>query len=182
MEQDIAIAEQHRLILKLAAPFDESRLKTAYRKLIRQWHPDRFSGSPQQFAEATEKAKLINVAYEYLSEFLEENGGVYCSITQPVPRKTWSWSDIQPRRRYEGKTYTAGFPDPAVTEIFLRSSHIVSTGYNQSTRMLYIKFSGNSIYRYYDVPVEVFEAFLDAPSHGRFGHRYIYLKYHYERC
>lgn len=182
MENDIAIAEQHRAILELAAPFDEPALKVAYRKLIRQWHPDRFSNSPQQFAEATEKAKLINVAYEYLAEFLEENGGRYRSVTEPVPSKRWSWSDIQPRRRYEGKTYTAGFPDQSVTEIFLRSSHIVSTGYNQSSRMLYIKFSGNTVYRYYDVPVEVFEAFLDAPSHGRFGHRYIYPNFRYERC
>lgn len=181
MTYNIGVAEQHRATLQLSAQFSEPELKTSYRKLIRQWHPDRHVSQTQAHAEATEKAKLINVAYEFLSEYLESNGGTY-RAPAPTTQRAWSWSDLQPKRTYEGKAYTAGFPDPSVTEIFLRSSHIVSAGYNSTSQTLYIKFSGNTVYRYFGVPAQVFDAFLEAPSHGKFGHQNIYPRYRQERC
>jgi hypothetical protein len=181
MAYNIGVAEQHRTTLELSARFSEAELKTAYRKLIRKWHPDRYTIQPQVYAEATERAKQINVAYEYLSEFFESVGGSYRAPVSEAP-KSWSWTDLQPKRTYQGKTYTAGFPDPTVTEIFLKSSAIISTGYNRSTQTLYIKFASNSVYRYFGVPADVFEAFLEAPSHGRFGHQHIFKRYRQEPC
>lgn len=181
MAFNLGAAERHRATLQLAAPFSEPDLKASYRKLIREWHPDRHMSQPKAYAEATEKAKILNVAYEFLAEVLESIGGIYPAPTSAAPQPL-SWSDLQPRRTYEGKTYTAGFPDSSVTEIFLRSSHIVSTGYDQTTQLLYIKFSGNAVYRYFGVPLSIFEAFLEAPSHGKFGHQSIYPKYRHERC
>lgn len=185
MNFNVAAAEIHRTTLSLGSPFGELELKAAYRKLIKQWHPDHFMSQPHAYAEATEKAKSTNIAYEFLSELLERNGGPYWSPSgagKTSTAQTWTWEDLQPRRTYEGKTYTVGFPDPAVTEIFLKSSHIVSTGYSCSTQTLYIKFSGNSVYRYFNVPETVFEDFLNAPSHGKFGHQHIYQRFRYERC
>ncbi len=174
MTYNIGVAEQHRAILQLSTNFSES-------ELIRKWHPDRHTSQPQVHIEATEMAKQINVAYEYLSEFLETIGGTYRAPVS-VESRAWFWSDLQPKRTYEGKAYKAGFPDVTVTEIFLKSSAIISTGYNRSTHTLYIKFNSNSVYRYFDVPAHVFEEFLDAPSHGRFGNQHIYQKYRQERC
>lgn len=184
MSYNVSAAEQHRSTLELGVSFGEMELKVSYRKLIRQWHPDRFTSQSKTYAEATEKAKAINVAYEFLSELLERNGGTYRSpaANGQWASAAWSWADLQPKHTYEGKAFTVGFPDPSVTEIFLKSSHIVSAGYNRSTQTLYIKFSGNSVYRYFDVPQQVFDAFLDAPSHGKFGHQHIYPRYRYERC
>lgn len=45
---------------------DLKKIKAAYRKLARQWHPDLHSGSDKEIAE--EKFKQINEAYEVLSD------------------------------------------------------------------------------------------------------------------
>lgn len=185
MSFNVYAAEQHRAILALGSSFGEPELKKAYHGLIRQWHPDRFGAQPEAQAEATEKAKAINVAYEFLSEVIELSGGSYRTPSQSGRAGSGdsrSWADLQPKRTYEGKTYSTGFPDPAITEIFLKSSHIVSTAYSRTIQTLYIKFSGNSVYRYFDVPESVFEAFLNAPSHGKFGSQHIYPKFRQERC
>lgn len=186
MSFNVYAAEQHRAILALGTSFGEPELKKAYRGLLRQWHPDhKYNEPPEAQAEASEKTKELNLAYEFLSETLEYCGGIYQSPGQRGSAglgDSWSWADLQPKRTYEGKTYSAGFPDSAITEIFLKSSHIVSTAYSGRTQTLYIKFSGNSVYRYFDVPESVFEAFLNAPSHGKFGSQHIYQKFRQERC
>ena len=186
MSFNVYAAEQHRAILALGTSFGEPELKKAYRGLLRQWHPDhKYSEPPEAQAEASEKTKELNLAYEFLSETLECCGGIYQAPSQSGPPgsgDSWSWAVLQPKRTYEGKTYSAGFPDPVITEIFLKSSHIVSTAYSRTTQTLYIKFSGNSVYRYFDVPESVFEAFLNAPSHGKFGSQHIYPKFRQERC
>ena len=182
MAYNVSAAEQHRAKLRLSDSFGEPELRKAYQRLISKWHPDRFTEGSEEHAEATENMKTINVAYEFLSEVLESNGGTYCVKAAHQAPSAWSWTDLQPRRTYEGKTYTAGFPDLDVIEIFLRSSHIISAGYNRSTQTLYIKFSGNTVYRYFGVPQSVVDAFLDAPSHGKFGNTHIYPRYRQERC
>ncbi len=78
---------------------------------------------------------------------------------------------------YNRKSFTPGFPDPDVFEVFVKSSHIVSAGYNRTTATLYIKFDGNVVYSYIHVPESVFSAFMSAESHGKFAHRNIYHQY-----
>src|SRR3954470_9043039 len=78
MSFNLYAAEQHRAILALGPSFGKAELKTAYQGLIRQWHPDpKFGAKPEIQAEATEKTKVINVAYEFLSEVLDLRGGIY---------------------------------------------------------------------------------------------------------
>ena len=52
----------------------------------------------------------------------------------------------------------------------LVSSMIASAGYDAATRVLEIEFLSGAVYQYSDVSVEVYEALLDAPSHGRLFH------------
>ncbi len=185
MNFNVYAAEQHRAILGLGPSFGESELKKAYRGLLWQWHPDhKYSESLESQAQANAKTKELNLACEFLSETLECCGGIYQAPNQSgraSSSDSLSWADLQPKRTYEGKAYRAGFPDPHVTEIFLKSSHIVSTAYSRTSHKLYIKFSGNSVYGYFDVPESVFNAFLNAPSHGKFGHLYIYPKFRQQR-
>lgn len=179
---EIAIVEQCRILLQLEGLIDESLLKTSYRRLIRQWHPDLYYSQPLKYKEATEIVKHINVAYEYLSEFLEHNGGTYQNLPCTDTQSSRTWTGVQPRRTYEGKTYSVGYPDDMVTEIFVKSSHIISIGYNRLKRILFIKFTGNRIYRYYEVPEQIAQEFLEASSHGKYAHQYIYPQYRYEAC
>ncbi|QQE65423.1 hypothetical protein GFS31_21110 [Leptolyngbya sp. BL0902] len=46
-----------------ASPQD---LKVAYKRLVKQWHPDRFATDPVNLSIAEEKIKTINIAYEAL--------------------------------------------------------------------------------------------------------------------
>ena len=188
-------AEQYRLILELEMPFELADLKKSYRKLMLKWHPDKYYNEPEKIETAEQKAKLINVAYEFLTEYLEQHGGIYREknlFGGGVPRsKRWDWPDFneawkeprtQPKREYQGEAYTEGFPDKGVTEVFVKSSNIISTAYNSIMQIMYLKFIGNSVYRYYDVPKSVFDDFLNAESHGKFAHAYIYPQFRYERC
>jgi hypothetical protein len=181
-------AEYHRRVLGIAPRFTEADLKATYRRLIFQWHPDKHSTDARRQAQATEKAKQVNLAYEYLSEILEQDGGQYQGLVDwerhGVEARDAGRADTcpEPRHTYRGRTYRVGFPDPSVTEIFLKSSHIISAGYDRSTRTLYIKFEGDVVYRYEDVPMNIVDAFLNAESHGRYAHRHIYPAYAYKRC
>lgn len=53
-------------ILGVSRDADEKKIKAAYRKLARKWHPDLHSGKDKEAAE--EKFKAINEAYEVLSD------------------------------------------------------------------------------------------------------------------
>ncbi|MFM9965976.1 MAG: KTSC domain-containing protein [Planctomycetaceae bacterium] len=184
MSFNIQAAEQHRAVLGLGSHFSEQELKKAYRDLIKLWHPDKFPGQTRAWDDAQEKMKAINNAAEFLSEVLESNGGSYRApgeTGRANAGETCSSADLQPKHTYQGKTYNSGFPDPTVTEIFLRSSHIISTGYSRATRTLYIKVTW-AVYRYLNVPETVFESFLKAPSHGKFRHWEILHRFREELC
>ncbi|NEO88169.1 MAG: J domain-containing protein [Spirulina sp. SIO3F2] len=53
-------------ILGLAAGASLAELKTAYRQLAKQWHPDRFVQDPEKLKQATTQFQKINEAYEIL--------------------------------------------------------------------------------------------------------------------
>lgn len=53
---------------------------------------------------------------------------------------------------------------PVLTPV--ESSQIESIGYDAATRILYVKFKRGGLYRYLEVPVEVYDRFMAAPSKG----------------
>jgi len=53
-------------ILGVSRNASDKEIKAAYRKLARKWHPDLHTGKDKEIAE--EKFKLINEAYEVLSD------------------------------------------------------------------------------------------------------------------
>jgi tetratricopeptide (TPR) repeat protein len=57
-------------ILNLEPGASPAEIKAAYRKLVKQWHPDRFS-DPESRAEANEQIKRINFAYKTLKNLAE---------------------------------------------------------------------------------------------------------------
>lgn len=59
-----------RLELPVGAGVDDVR--KAFRRLMRAYHPDRFTGSSEHEAWATELSQRLSVAYEGLLEYLGE--------------------------------------------------------------------------------------------------------------
>jgi curved DNA-binding protein CbpA len=169
----------HLSILKVTESATATEVKAAYHREMVKWHPDHASGDPARQLLATEHAKKINAAFEYLSElhekgFLPQSTRGNSKHTQSQPR---SHETYRTQHTYKGKSFTPGFPDPGVFEVFIKSSAFISAGYDRATRTLYLKFVRNRIYGYLNVPESVFTAFIGADSHGRFAHRHILSQY-----
>lgn len=60
--------DRYYKILGLEATATPAEVKQAYRKLVKQWHPDRFVNRPQMLAKAQQEIKKINQAYAILKD------------------------------------------------------------------------------------------------------------------
>jgi len=74
--------------------------------------------------------------------------------------------------------WTAGMDLPdcegcGVLRQVVTSQIIHSVGYDADTSTLEVQFRNDWLYRYDDVPVEVYRALLGAESHGKFLKRHI---------
>lgn len=61
--------QKYLKMFDLKATADLAILKTAYRKMVRDWHPDLIQNNDGMKKLAEEKIKEINIAYEYLYGF-----------------------------------------------------------------------------------------------------------------
>jgi hypothetical protein len=152
----------------MPASLDE--LKTAYRKQISKWHPDRFH-TASEIRIATQKSQDINESFLWLTEYAD-GLKLGSQKKQEAPRPTYS---------YRSYVFSPGFPDRNVFEHFLKSSNIISIGYRADKLILYVKFHRTAVYRYFDVPKKTFEDFLIAPSPGRYRNSTL-DSYKFERC
>lgn len=61
------------------------------------------------------------------------------------------------------------------------SSNINSIGYEAETQTLEIEFMRGSVYQYSDVPVEEYEAIMNADSKGKYFNANIKNHYHFNK-
>ena len=61
------------------------------------------------------------------------------------------------------------------------STEIEWIGYEKSDSMLQVEFIEGSVYRYKDVPEDVYQNFLGAQSHGRYFEEQIKGQYPYRK-
>lgn len=69
----------------------------------------------------------------------------------------------------------------AVERTPVESRSLASVGYDAKARVLVVEFRDGALYRYRDVPREVFDGLMRAASKGRFFLERIRGKYDYER-
>lgn len=67
---DERLGEMKRAYRVLDVPLSATSvsIKQAYRKLIKRWHPDRYSSGTDEYAEATQMTKLINEGYSLIKD------------------------------------------------------------------------------------------------------------------
>ena len=87
----ISSKKDYLSILGLSNDFDDKELKKAFRKEARKWHPDLNKND----INAEERFKLINEAYEYLSNLKNRN----------------LISDLYSHDEYANNIFKTGFPD-----------------------------------------------------------------------
>ena len=87
----ISSKKDYLSILGLSNDFDDKELKKAFRKEARKWHPDLNKND----INAEERFKLINEAYEYLSNLKNRN----------------IISDLYSHDEYANNIFKTGFPD-----------------------------------------------------------------------
>jgi hypothetical protein len=61
-------------ILDLSADANEADVRKAYRRLAEAWQPERFQDDEKQQAEAAEKLKDIESAFDYLTSTIDQRG------------------------------------------------------------------------------------------------------------
>lgn len=69
----------------------------------------------------------------------------------------------------------------AIERQMVQSSNLASIGYNRQVRALEIEFHSGAIYRYRDVPHDVFDGLMKAESKGRFFVQKIRGRYSFRR-
>lgn len=61
-------------LLEIEPGCDWDGLRTAYRRQVQKWHPDRYHQEPDQQARAAERMQQVNRAFEVLSDYYEAHG------------------------------------------------------------------------------------------------------------
>jgi hypothetical protein len=63
----------------------------------------------------------------------------------------------------------------------VESSNLTSIGYDARLKILEVEFHSGGVYRYREVPKEVFAAFMAADSKGRYFTAHVRNEYRFER-
>jgi len=163
---------EYSKILGLVGSFSIDEVKAAYRREMLVWHPDRHQ-HPDSIQEASVKSKKLNEAFEYLSE-LTEGGEIFSTTSKETSRQ----ETHRTQHKYQNQKFKPGFPDKSVTEVFVKSSWIVSSGYQRQTKTMYVKIKGGGIFVYSNVPDSVFHELINAESVGKFFHNKLKSYHH----
>lgn len=75
-------------LLRLQPGASQQELKVAYKRLVKQWHPDRFTHDPSKAKFAEEKIKTINLAYAKLKVYLANPDRTATATVSPTTVRT----------------------------------------------------------------------------------------------
>jgi curved DNA-binding protein CbpA len=145
-------------VLDLGSDASEPSIRTAYRLLIKVWHPDRFQNDPKLKQTAEEKLKEINAAYEFLLSAAGRRipgqrprpAEARAASSPPPPRTARAAADVRwnPSFRLDSTMRLVGkFALAAIVILLARYMWIafnVQNATNESVAKVY-EYSANSI-------------------------------------
>jgi DnaJ-class molecular chaperone len=103
----------YRKLLEVDKNADLQTLKTVYRSMMKAWHPDKFTESPEAKLEAEEKSKTIIEAYHFLVSIAPETRS-QTSAEYTITTTTSMMTDFD----YQGQVLTVNFADGSEYEYF----------------------------------------------------------------
>ncbi len=71
--------------------------------------------------------------------------------------------------------------ETTISRVPVESTSITSVAYAAPTQILEVVFRRGTVYRYRSVPADVFDAFLVAPSKGRYFNANVRDRYEHDR-
>lgn len=102
---------EYRRLLDITPETDLGGLKSTYRSLMKEWHPDKFVSDEEAKAEAEAKSKKIIEAYHFLVSISPETQ----ASNQEIYNQTINESGIVDYW-HKGQTLTINFQDGSVYE------------------------------------------------------------------
>jgi hypothetical protein len=129
-------------------------------KLAPESYDDRYELEAGDFTVSIETDSLVRITIARASKFLHRAlaAGVEVEDAPPVapPHAGMIWHDAD-------------------------SSMISAFGYDEAEGVLEVAFHRTGVYRYYDVPLHIYEGLRDAESKGRYMRAWIIDMYPYEK-
>lgn len=142
-----------------------AEIKKAYILQIKKWHPDKYSNQPEKQAEALEKSKSINLAYELLENYIPPHLEKEKS-TIVVKQTRFNDDKQRSNKRYvEIKRRNARF------------ANVVSAGYDLKSSVLQVQLKNGSIMQFYNVPHEIFNDLMFSFNRNKFYTVNIYNRF-----
>ena len=134
----------YRKLLGVDKNAELQELKTVYRTLMKNWHPDKFTESPENKLEAEEKSKAIIEAYHFLVSIAPETS----SQTIEDYKLTTTSSGIVDFD-YHAQVFTVKFTDGCEYEYFdvPRSVYIKLINADSPSRFARRHIYNNYVYR-----------------------------------
>lgn len=149
-----------------------TELKKIFKKLILKWHPDVAINNGISHQEATSKTQQIILAYEILSENLEELEETSFKHTY---ESYYQYKSSTKKNYTQYYDYSIDDIDASfINRIIVKSSNVKWIDYISDLEILVVRFKGSSVYYlYYDVQESVFQKFRLTDSPGRFVHLFL---------
>ncbi len=83
--------------------------------------------------------------------------------------------------RFISETWSQSVDQSEMQWTVVSSSNVAAVGFNPGTNILGVTFHNGSTYMYHDVDESIYDAFITAPSPGKFMYQAIRDHYRYER-
>ncbi len=123
-------------ILGVKRTASQDEIKAAYKKLVKKYHPDIYTGDKEYAQKMTSQ---INVAYDVLS--IPEERKKYDDETFP----TYTYTPPSSNSSYTGSTRASGYSSTAYRNPYSTSSYGAARGFNNTNNRTY---EGYNSYRY----------------------------------
>lgn len=108
------VLKDHYLVLGVDRAASQAEIKTAYRKRVREVHPDllRPDASPEDVSEANELFKEVGLAWEYLQDPSKKKS-IDDWLMEDLPRSTTS-HDVYDSDSFWSRSYRPQYWEPIV--------------------------------------------------------------------
>ncbi|MDB5272101.1 MAG: dnaJ [Chitinophagaceae bacterium] len=124
----------YRKLLNVDKTVELKELKSIYRGLMKEWHPDKFQGNEEAKLEAEEKSKDFIEAYNFLVSISPET----LELNKEEYEKTTSEANVLDYQ-YKARILQVNFSDGSVYEYFEVPSNVYNKLLGSSTPARFIR-------------------------------------------